>query len=80
VVHANGKRIWPATGARVYGRWANRFARVFKRPRLLFEYWTVHRRLQTWKAAKHSEVRNEIGVHCLINEMHVLVGNGWAHV
>lgn len=40
--------------------------------------WIVNRRLEKWLA--ESPGRSEPGDFCIINEMQVLVENGWAHV
>lgn len=56
--------------------WENRLRRWFTSPWL--KEWIVRRRVGTWKAKENG--RREPGVFCLINEMQVLVGNGWAHV
>lgn len=58
------------------GLWQNRIRRwvtvtVFKK---LVVQWRVTR----WQ--RHSNDRHESGTFCLINEMQVLVSNGWAHV
>jgi len=43
-----------------------------------FKKRVVKRRHSQWQSS--SRTRVETGVNCLINEMQVLVGNGWAHV
>ena len=70
-------RLWPpALVSTVAGIWANRLYRWISLPHLKSA--TVARRLRTWKA--DDAERSEVGVQCLINEMQVLVANGWAHV
>ena len=59
------------------GLWGNRFKRWFTT--LWFKDWMVQRRLKKWKAGDPAR-RDEPGPFCLINEMQVLVANGWAHV
>ncbi|KAF7176377.1 hypothetical protein CNMCM7691_002506 [Aspergillus felis] len=56
--------------------WENRFRRWATTT--LFKKWVVQRRVAQWKAL--SGGRHEPGDFCLINEMQVLIANGWAHV
>ncbi|GAQ05757.1 hypothetical protein ALT_3078 [Aspergillus lentulus] len=56
--------------------WENRFRRWATTT--LFKKWVVRRRVAQWKSL--SSGRHEPGEFCLINEMQVLVANGWAHV
>ncbi|KAL8791146.1 MAG: hypothetical protein Q9195_006043 [Heterodermia aff. obscurata] len=68
-VHAS--HPWPALGEAWRGVWRNRVARwgsteLFKRRR-------VRGRVRKWGGW-------EVGEGCLVNEMQVLVENGWAHV
>jgi hypothetical protein len=56
--------------------WENRFRRWATTT--LLKKWVVRRRVDQWKAL--SSGRHEPGDFCLINEMQVLVANGWAHV
>ena len=58
------------------GSWKNRFSRWFTTA--WFKNRVVNRRLSEWR--KHDSTRGENGTQCLINEMQVLVNNGWAHV
>ena len=67
---------WPAAYDRFIGLWGNRIRRWVTTVR--FKEWVVRRRLQKW--AKEDRHRREPGPHCLINEMQVLIYNGWAHV
>ncbi|KAL8821921.1 MAG: hypothetical protein Q9191_007215 [Dirinaria sp. TL-2023a] len=67
---------WPGVGGAWLGLWRNRAGRFFSS-----EKWrrnTVDAKLKQWGAAQQS--RFEPGRYCLINEMQVLVENGWAHV
>lgn len=67
---------WPSIGGAWTGLWRNRAGRF-----LSSEKWrrmAVDARLKQWGAAQQS--RFEPGRHCLIDEMQVLVENGWAHV
>jgi hypothetical protein len=56
--------------------WENRLRRWFTSPWL--KEWIVARRVRKWEAKEKGN--REPGVFCLINEMQVLVENGWAHV
>lgn len=56
--------------------WENRLRRWFTTT--YFENSIVTRRLAAWRAGEES--RREPGTACLVNEMQVLVENGWAHV
>lgn len=74
---------WPSRGDKFKGIWGNRFARWTGFPRRISERYVVRKRLQIWRdEAKHKEKKevDEAGTYCLINEMQVLVYNGWAHV
>jgi hypothetical protein len=46
----------------------------------MLKTWTVSRRLKAWEREDSTGNRAEYGTFCLINEMQVLVANGWAHV
>lgn len=67
---------WVSALSIVYGSWANRVLRWTTTP--WFTERTVRSRVAAWQ--KRSERNMEKGVHCLINEMQVLISNGWAHV
>jgi hypothetical protein len=56
--------------------WENRIRRWTTSPWL--KEWEVLRRVERWKSI--SRENEEAGEICLINEMQVLVENGWAHV
>lgn len=56
--------------------WENRIRRWVST--LFFKKWTVRRRVASWEQGDSS--RYEPGEFCAINEMQVLVANGWAHV
>lgn len=60
----------------LYGAWANRILRWSTTE--WFKKRVVKRRLDQWQSLHGTQ--GETGVNCLINEMQVLVGNGWAHV
>ncbi|KAI1959832.1 hypothetical protein LOZ58_004197 [Ophidiomyces ophidiicola] len=79
LVNPSAPATWPNLRERVGGIWRNRIARWTNIPRRTLENLIVKWRLRRWKAENKSGVE-ESGVHCLINEMQVLVSNGWAHV
>lgn len=60
----------------MFGIWENRLRRWLTTSWI--ERRVVTSRLRDWAKAKAH--RSEPGVHCLINEMQVLIWNGWAHV
>ncbi|KAF2667523.1 hypothetical protein BT63DRAFT_294185 [Microthyrium microscopicum] len=60
----------------IRGLWENRIRRWLTTAWV--EEWIVKRRVGKWMGEEKG--RREDGVHCLINEMQVLVENGWAHV
>lgn len=74
-VHEGGG-AWPSLGPSIRGVWTNRFWRWII-PTFLKSS-RINRRLKTWM--KENSQNYEPGVDCLINEMQVLITNGWAHV
>lgn len=70
---------WLSTSEIFYGLWTNRFKRWTTTTWLKW-FFIAHRLSQWKKAEEKSEKRDEPGDFCLINEMQVLVWNGWAHV
>lgn len=56
--------------------WENRLRCWTTTP--IFKEWLVRSRVHRWKA--QDKQNQEPGEFCLINEMQVLVENGWAHV
>jgi hypothetical protein len=70
--------VWPTWREKVKGVWQNRLSRFIVWPKRLSEKWQVKRRVRAWEAEK--EENHEEALHCLINEMQVLVENGWQHV
>jgi hypothetical protein len=58
------------------GLWSNRLRRWVTTQ--WFKQYVIQRRLSKWE--KQNQENVEPGVFCLINEMQVLVHNGWAHV
>jgi hypothetical protein len=79
-VHPQGKKAngWVGAASVVHGSWENRILRWLTTT--WFEESTVRRRIAKWRALDTSELRGESGAACLVNEMQVLVANGWAHV
>lgn len=71
---------WVGTASVLHGNWENRVLRWLTTT--WFDDSTVRRRIEKWMDAGSDDVgvRKESGAACLINEMQVLVGNGWAHV
>ncbi len=57
------------------GLWANRISRWLAPS---FDWWVVSRRVSKWENG--GKGRLEPGEFCLINEMHVIREDGWAHV
>ena len=68
--------VWPSFSARLRGLWVNRLQRWIVPVK--FKEGRVKGQVQEWMT--EGEGRSEAGVNCIINEMHVLVENGWAHV
>lgn len=72
---ADGSEPWLSVWDIFTGLWANRLRRWVTLP---FDRWVVRRRVGRWE--KEGLGNREPGEFCLINEMQVLVDNGWAHV
>lgn len=73
-----GGGVWPPVGQRIKGIWANRLRRWTTGT--VLQRWRIGRRVRAWEGEGPSGGAYEAGVECLINEMQVLVANGWAHV
>ena len=75
---------WPSKAEKVRGIWSNRWARWARFPSRYIERHHVDSSVRSWQAEPNLEELEkkfeERGSHCMINEMQVLVGNGWAHV
>jgi hypothetical protein len=71
---------WVGTASVLHGSWENRILRWFTTT--WFEERIVRRRIEKWRAggAGAGSGGEEAGTACLVNEMQVLVVNGWAHV
>lgn len=67
---------WVSVRAILWGSWENRLLRWFTTS--FFKERIVSRRVSWWEAKNQGH--SEIGRFCLINEMQILVWNGWAHV
>jgi len=78
---ARGKR-WPGNWEVWTGTWKNRRSRWVTRMRYWSEYRMVEKRVLKWisKGKEKGEKREERGLECLVNEMQVMVQNGWQHV
>lgn len=70
--------VWPTWREKVKGVWQNRLSRWLVWPRRWSEKLQVKRRVRAWEA--EGKDNHEEALHCLINEMQVLVENGWQHV
>lgn len=68
---------WVSTWQIVWGGWENRVRRWLSTDWV--EKAGLRRQVAKWARQGEWE-REEKGVECLINEMQVLVANGWAHV
>jgi hypothetical protein len=79
-VHSKGSRAntWVGTASVLHGSWENRILRWFTTT--WFEESTVRKRIRNWRRSATHDSREEGGAACLVNEMQVLVSNGWAHV
>ena len=69
---------WPPLGEAWRGTWWNRIMRWSSTEWLKKR--AVRRRVERWKREGEGETRFEAGEGCLVNEMQVLIENGWAHV
>lgn len=67
---------WLSTWRIFWSLWENRVRRMFTST--FIKDWVIQRRVANWEA--QAEENYEPGKFCLINEMQVLRGNGWAHV
>jgi hypothetical protein len=75
---------WPGKREMWRGVWMNRFVRWTGWVKLWSENRVVRKRVENWaekgKLMDPPETREERGLECLVNEMQVLVYNGWQHV
>lgn len=77
-VHPSGTRNWVSSSLSniVLPFWENRLRRWFSTP--VFWRRAIRRRVGRWE--DEDKERYEPGEFCLVDEMQVLVSNGWAHV
>ena len=76
-------RVWPPWREKVRGTWHNRMTRWLGWPRRMAEWYGVKGRVMAWqdeRVKNGTKPNHEAALHCLINEMQVLVENGWLHV
>ncbi|KAF7871521.1 hypothetical protein EAF04_003628 [Stromatinia cepivora] len=82
IVNSKGGR-WPSKREILKGIWSNRCARWIGFPLRYTERFAVERKVRLWRneadRTGHAEVQEE-GIRFLINEMQVVVENGWAHI
>ncbi|KAF5874474.1 putative polysaccharide export protein [Botrytis fragariae] len=77
----NGKGGWPGRWEAVRGVWGVRMGWVREWGSGWVERGRVGRRVQKWtKEGEGKELREELGLECLINEMQVLYQSGWRHL
>jgi hypothetical protein len=72
----NPSGSWLSSWQILTGLWENRLRRWLTSPKL--KEWVVGRRLRRWNRKNRGNF--EPGGFCLINEMQILVKNGWLHV
>lgn len=82
VVNPRDGGAWPGVAAKVWGLWANRWVRLSRGLVREVKRRVVLRRIAQWEGEGREVGREnrEAGLHCLVNEMQVLVERGWAHV
>lgn len=82
VVHPmNGK--WPSNWQKVSGMWANRWGRWTGWMSRYVARRRVEGRIAKWRDEEvedGEEYHREVGAACVINEMQVLIWNGWLHL
>lgn len=69
----NAFLTWPSPFERIVGIWKTRLATIPAMLRYASERMTIHKRVSEWGA-------DEPGAFCLVNEMQILVENGWKHL
>lgn len=70
------RRVWPTIQELLFGTWVNRLRCWLTTS--WFRKQIVQSRLQAW--GKEAKDNYEEGVLCLVDEMQVLVSNGWKHM
>ncbi|AEO60904.1 glycosyltransferase family 69 protein [Thermothelomyces thermophilus ATCC 42464] len=71
-----GGGSWLSLSEVYFGLWKNRLARWLTTP--WFEEQEVRRRIERW--ARAGEGREEKGEFCVVDEMQIVVHNGWKHL
>lgn len=81
-VNPKDGRDWPSSVEKVAGIWKNHWAGITGSTGQKMKNKYIHETVKKWtrKGDKEGEKRRELGEHCLVNEMQVLIENGWAHV
>ena len=72
----NSNATWLTKSQILKWSWTNRFCRWFTTT--WFKERVVRSRVSAWR--REGPKNEEVGMDCIINEMQVLVYNGWAHV
>lgn len=75
--------VWPGKGGKFWGIWGNRLKRLSTALTAGTENYIVGRRLRLWQTeavAKGFAEFQEKGTFCLVNEMQILMWNGWKHM
>lgn len=75
-VNNNHGGSWLSLTEVYFGLWRNRFARWLTSP--WFEEREVSKRIKQWM--KGGEGREEKGGFCVVDEMQIVVHNGWKHL
>ena len=81
-VHADGGQ-WPSRWQKVKGVWKNRALRWARWPSRYLERRLVQGRIDSWMKSpleKGANKNSEAGAICTVDEMQVLVINGWKHL
>ncbi|KUJ13844.1 uncharacterized protein LY89DRAFT_708957 [Mollisia scopiformis] len=74
---------WPTSSGKVQGIWRNRWAWWTGWPWRWYAERKVDRKLKAWELGEKAEgeaLRNEPGRICLVDEMQILLANGWMHL
>ena len=82
MVHPESGR-WPTLWQKVIGVWKNRFLRWVRWPSRYLERRLVHGRIHSWTSMAPGEAgheNSEVGTVCTVDEMQIIVSNGWKHV
>ena len=70
---------WISTREVFIGLWWTRI-KSWMMSMFYWKPWTIKRRFERWNRESPALSGSEPGIYCLIDEMQVLVPNGWAHV